>query len=337
MNNYRDNMEIDIKSLSRYELSFWKLIIIFAMIGAISGGIIQYTMDSKVVENESPSKEELEPILTEAELQRVNTAVDSYKTYQKIHEVVKQNILVDIEKIDATGEIDKDTAEALKYKTEILGMATSGQFAGDQSVYSALNEEEKKVYDKLVERERDEEEQEEEQANKEELEENSNNKTFILPLAGFIFGLFIIIFILAVKYLLSPTLKTENDLRTAFKIPILGSVAKKNDEGLAVICSSIMALANTGRAKDILLCTSLSQGYTPDYISRIKDFLKEKEVSADSALNIISDPASIDKISRYDGLVFFESIGESAYENIAKEIELSENLGLNILGAVVVK
>ena len=167
--------------------------------------------------------------------------------------------------------------------------------------------------------------------------ENESNFTVRNSLVGFIFGSFIMMFILAVKYLLSPMLKTEDDLRTAFKLPILGSVDKQNDEGLAVICSSIMALANTGRAKDILLCTSLSQGCTPDYISRIKVFLKEKEVSADSALNIISDPASIDKISRYDGIVFFESIGESVYENIAKEIELSENLGLKILGAVVVK
>ena len=326
MENYRDNLELNLKDFFHYIFKFWKKIVIFAVIGTLLGvGYSFICVDNTKVEPELSD----EPVLTDVELQRVNTAVEAYQTYQKIYETVRQDINANIDKIGANGEMDKDIAEALKYKTEVLGMATSGQFGSEQSVYSLLSEDEKKVYNKLIGREKKEDKQVQ--------SENESNFTVRNSLVGFIFGSFIMMFILAVKYLLSPMLKTEDDLRTAFKLPILGSVDKQNDEGLAVICSSIMALANTGRAKDILLCTSLSQGCTPDYISRIKVFLKEKEVSADSALNIISDPASIDKISRYDGIVFFESIGESVYENIAKEIELSENLGLKILGAVVVK
>lgn len=324
MENYRDNLEIDLKDLVRYILRFWKSIILFAIIGTLLGGGCGYLYSDKPEVKQEASAE---PALSDAELQRVNAAVETYRTYQKIHETVQQNVNADIEKIDASGEIDKDTAESLEYKTEILSMVTSGQFAGEQSVYNSLNANEKEAYDELIGRK-----------NKEETQGGRGRaKTVMLPFAGCIFGAFIVIAILVVRYLLSPMLKTEDDLRSAFRLPVLGSIVKKNDDGLAVICSSIMALASTGRAKNILLCSSLSQGSTPDYISRIKDFLKEKAVSAEAALNIISDPASIDKISGYDGLVFFESIGESTYENIAKEVELSGNLGINILGTVVVK
>ena len=98
-----------------------------------------------------------------------------------------------------------------------------------------------------------------------------------------------------------------------------------------------MALAKTGKAKNILLCSTLSEGSTSDYISRITDFLKEKSVTSDVALGVISDPASIDKVTDSDGLVFFESIGESTYENIDKEVEMANNLGIKVLGSVVVK
>jgi len=321
MENYRDNLEIDIKNLAHHVLKFWKLIIIFAVVGALLGGVCQFISGSNAC-----TKVESAPLpeLSDTEMSRVNAAVESYQTYQKLQETAKENIISDIDKIKSGQVLDKDSAEALSYKTSIFNQATTGMFSGNQAVYNTLNANEKTIYDNMI--------------GKNTVVDNkptTNNKK--LPFIGCALGVFIILAVIVIRYVMSPKLKTEDDLRSAFKLPVLGSITKKNDDGLAVICSSVMALSSNGKASNILLCTSLSEGAISDYIERIKEFLKEKSVATEIAFNIVSDPASVDKVSKADGLIFFEGIGESFYENIDKEVELAFNLGKNILGAVVVK
>ncbi|WP_026513917.1 hypothetical protein [Butyrivibrio sp. LB2008] len=320
MENYRDNLQIDLKDLAHYVLKFWKIIFIIAVVGALLGGICQFATGGSASAEAAPVSI---PELSEEEMTKVNAAVSSYKTYQELHDTVMESINSDLEKIKAGEVLDKDSAEALEYKTSIISQATTGMFSGNQSVYNTLSANEKAVYDNLM-------------GKVIEVETKpSNNKKF--PFLGCVFGVFIILSVIVIRYVLSTKLKTEDDLRSAFKLHIFGAIAKKNDDGLAVVCSSIMALSSTGKAKNILLCTSLAEGIATDYISRIKEFLMEKAVSTETAFNIVSDPTSIDKAAKSDGLIFFECIGESIYENIDKEVELASNLGINVLGAVVVK
>ena len=320
MENYRDNLEIDLKDLSLHILKYWKMILIFAIVGTLLGCAGQYITGGNASTEAGPAPV---PELSDAEMAKVNAAVSSYKTYQDLHDTVMESINSDLEKIKAGEVLDKDSAEALGYKTSIINQATTGMFNGNQAVYNTLSANEKAVFDSLTGKAAVVE------------KETSSNKRF--PFIGCALGLFIILGVITVRYVMSPKLKTEDDLRSAFKLPIVGSIAKKNDDGLAVICSSIMALSSTGKAEKILLCTSLTEGIVTEYISRIKDFLKEKSVTTEMAFNIVSDPTSIDKVAKSDGLIFFESIGESIYDNIDKEVELAGNLGINVLGTVVVK
>ena len=72
-------------------------------------------------------------------------------------------------------------------------------------------------------------------------------------------------------------------------------------------------------------------------MSQIQKYLGENKTSVDAANNILSDTDALDKVTSSGGLILFERIWESTYENIEKEVELAKNLGLNIIGTVVIK
>lgn len=331
MNNYRDNLEIDLKDLAGYILKFWKSIILFALIGVVLGGAFSFakgyiSQDNTAAETESPYSG-----LNDKQIQEVELALDTYKTFQQTRETVKSSLQKDLEAYNSEGNIDHESAESLYYKVQTLNTTSMAQLSGGGSVYGSLNADQKKAFDQKINRENN-------PISAVKVTSTAPIKDMIKKsILSAIALVFLYVVFLALKYILSPKLKTVDDLKAAFKLPILGTITKKTDGGLAVICSSIMALITTGKAKNIILCSTLSDGTVADYITRITEFLKEKSVTSNVALGIISDPNSIDKVADSDGLVFFESIGESTYENIDKEVAMANNLGIKVLGSVVVK
>ncbi|RKM63407.1 hypothetical protein D6856_04600 [Butyrivibrio sp. XB500-5] len=329
MENYRENLEIDLKDLAKYILKFWKTIILLAIIGLILGcalsGVKGYLAAVSVDEENEYADLDIE--LTDTQIAELDLALDTYDIFQKTRETVKDSILHDIESYNSTNSISKDDAEGLWYKIQTLSTTSNAQLSGGGSVYGSLNADQKKAFDKEIGRTEIEEE----------MSLTSHISMLKLGFLGAFGCAFLAIVFLALKYVLSPKLKTEDDIRSAFKLPVLGSIVKKTDDGLAVICSSIMALAHGKNAKNILLCSSLAEGGASSYMTQVEEFLKGKNIPVSIASNILSDPSSIDKAAESDGLILFEGIGESTYENISREVELTNNLGINVLGTVVVK
>ena len=52
---------------------------------------------------------------------------------------------------------------------------------------------------------------------------------------------------------------------------------------------------------------------------------------------MLTNPDVIDEIVTSDGVVLFERIGKSLYDDIAREIELCNNYGVLVIGAVIIK
>ena len=62
-----------------------------------------------------------------------------------------------------------------------------------------------------------------------------------------------------------------------------------------------------------------------------------KDLSVVAKGSMLTDPSVIDEIVSSDGVILFEKIGKSLYEDIAREIELCNNYGVPILGTVVIR
>lgn len=350
MENYRDNLQIDLKDMTKYILKFWKKIMLFTIIGTILGGAYSYivppappvdeTTDSATTDpaDDSDNLTKEPPKLTETEMQEVELALDTYEIYQKAREIVKHDLLIYMDSYDPNTELDKDQSEELMYKFNSLQTTTVNQLTSGSAMYNALNEKQRIVFDIRIGRLAYNDEKEEliPKAASPEAEPVSLKEHIKLALFGAFMCAFVILMILAARYILSPKLKTENDLRLTFKLPILGSISKKDNDGLALISKSILALSKDNNAKNIVMCSSLSEEKT-DYMSQIQKYLGENKTSVDAANNILSDTDALDKVTSSGGLILFERIWESTYENIEKEVELAKNLGLNIIGTVVIK
>ena len=206
MDNYRENLEIDLKDLAKYILKYWKRIIIIAFIGLLLGGGLSFAKECIFqidTEEEKPfneyklSDKQNEEIvaykLSDKQIDEIYLALDTYKVFQNTREVMKESINKDLDSFSSTGAIDKDSAEGFQYKLSSFNTSSTAQLTGGGSTYGALTTDQKAVFDMLLGRTIDEEEVSYTDTIK------GHIKTAIL---GAIACAFLTIIILALKYVL---------------------------------------------------------------------------------------------------------------------------------------
>ncbi|RKM60894.1 hypothetical protein D6856_07545 [Butyrivibrio sp. XB500-5] len=146
---------------------------------------------------------------------------------------------------------------------------------------------------------------------------------------------FVLALIYSALYVLSPTLKTEDDLKYAFQIPVIGTVKDFDADNMNIISSGICATVRTKPSSNIYIVSS----YMDDNVEAIKlkiiDKVKEKNVQLKKGISMITDFETLDNAIASDGIVLLETIRKSRYENIEKELELCKNYNIKILGAVI--
>lgn len=330
MDNYKDNLELDLKDLLRHIMTYWKIIAAFAVIGCILGSAFSMFCPQKQLVTANPIDE-----LSKKDRQQVETAVETYLLFQKVHEIYSDKIAKELDSLDADSNMDQSKSESIYY--EVSTLRTSAEGLTSNTLYSALNADQKAAFNQMIPQGISKMDFLED-ADSDIPSDNttSHNLNIKYPTIGLFAGIFLVCIIATLKYILSPTLKTEDDLRTAFKLPVVGTISAGNDDGLSVICSSITAIIKAGKAQTLSLVSSLP-GTADDHIAKASAYLKEKGNNIESINSILSDPAAIDQVANSDGVILFESIGKSTYENIHRELELLNNLGINVVGAVVAK
>ena len=142
------------------------------------------------------------------------------------------------------------------------------------------------------------------------------------------------IVILAFRYIAKPVLKTAEELRSAFGLPVISSFRSGNGAALNYVYSSILAAAKSVDAKKIYLIGAASDAVTTEAKHKVSQMFEGKEISVipDS---ILDNPESLNAVVDSDGVILFEKIGQSKYANISRELELCTNLGVKVLGTVV--
>ena len=164
----------------------------------------------------------------------------------------------------------------------------------------------------------------------------SFNKKYLL--LGILAGLFVPAFFIALMYVLSSKLRTIDDLRSVFRLSVLGELS--NDaKDMDVICQGAAIGASKLSVGSIYL-----MGASDDEVSvKSRNDIRDGIVNVDNLKSVkagtsaVNDAVSMKDLAESDAAVLVERIGFSAYEDIAKEIELCNKFGVKILGAVVVR
>ncbi|MBP3199835.1 MAG: hypothetical protein J6N21_22960 [Butyrivibrio sp.] len=329
MTDYRDNLEIDLKNLAVDILKKWKLLLAGMVVGCLLGAL--YLVSRSVVgvdDSEKPailqnvSEQDAVALAMKLSVKEKSDADLAFAAYKKALELNDQ---VDLLSPEAQVELIKATEDAL----------TAGSaFTTDQKAYyRALFASDPELASAVV---ADTAENEEnittQQAN------NADAKSlFKNGAVGAFAGLFIACIVIALKYILTPVIKTEDDLRTGFKLPVIGNIDPASEASTALIYSRIAGCAQKNDAKKIYLVSSSDDAIITSNRDKMSSMFEGKDISVIAGGSMFTDPAVIDEIVTSDGVILFEKIGKSFYEDIAREIELCNNYGVPIMGTVVIK
>lgn len=193
-----------------------------------------------------------------------------------------------------------------------------------------------------------------------------NKKMVVL---GAMIGAFIVMIWYCVRYVVSGTLRTENDLINSFKLSVYGRIVLRKekrrklfssvddyldslfnrnrpsfseDESIDIVCSGISASAHKVNAKKLFLTGAGNDLLSSEYCERIAKACTEGNYNlGDCAIecgkNVVYDPRSLEKMVQSEGVVLIERIGTSRYSNIGAEIDTINKYGVNVLGAVVLE
>ncbi len=332
MTDYRDNLEIDLKNLAVDILKKWKLLLAGMVVGCLLGAL--YLVSRSVVEvddSEEPallqnvSEQDAVALAMKLSVKEKSDADLAFAAYKKTLELNDQ---VDSLSPEAQVELIKATEDALTAGSAF----TTDQKAYYRALFASDSELASAVVADIAENAENEENTTTTNA------KNADAKSFIKYAAvGTFAGLFIVAVILALKYILTPVLKTEDDLRVAFRLPIIGSISSSSDTSTALIYSGIAACAQRAKAKKIYLVSSSDDEVITSNRNKMSGMFEGKEISVIAGGSMLTDPSVIDEIVTSDGVILFEKIGKSLYEDIAREIELCNNYGVQVVGAVVIK
>lgn len=168
------------------------------------------------------------------------------------------------------------------------------------------------------------------------VEPELSMKTIVKFLAiGLIGGLFCIVFLLAVLYIMRPTVKTEDDIKKALKLPIIGRIPANKPELVELAGSGIRATAKANSAKKICLISTYTDSKVEEFRNKIAENVRAKDIDIVECGNVFTDPESLNTVISSDAVVLFETIKKSRYEDIANVQELCRNYKLNVLGTVI--
>ena len=155
---------------------------------------------------------------------------------------------------------------------------------------------------------------------------------------GFMAGAFFIIMWICAKYILTQTIKTKDEFKNLFGLNVLGTISNEC-ENLGMITAGAQIGAKKIEAKKLYVASSLTdEQHTASY-SKIVDAIQTGagDITVDSGESILVNPASLEKLSAADGVIFVEKLKASKYEDIARELEIVKNYGIKVLGIVVLE
>ena len=148
---------------------------------------------------------------------------------------------------------------------------------------------------------------------------------------------FIYAMVIALKYIMTPVLKTEDDIRTAFGLPVIGCIKTGKNEDMSLLSYSIEARSKKEESDKICFIGAYEGTDAETKKLQLSQLLEDKELSVTLGGNVLVDAGTVEKVTDSKAVVLFEKIGCSLYDDIAKEIELCKNYGIKILGTVVMK
>ena len=178
-----------------------------------------------------------------------------------------------------------------------------------------------------------------------------------LILAGFILGIMLVCGLVCLSYVHHPVVRVKENITGTYRKSVLGTVweeagdKKKNpidkwltslfygresefgyDKRLDMLSAGIAVAMSKEGLESVYLTGACDKGE-----KLIKDMVKRlsRQVKAASGESILYSPKSLSDMSESQAVVFVETVGDSRYDEISREIELAESSKVKIMGFIL--
>ena len=295
-------------------------------VGLEANSILNITVTAR---NEEECKKVLDVLMQELETQ-IPTATSLYEH--------------DIEYLDTYFSVNVNTSILSEQQTQVDALKNLQNVM--LTVGNSLTADQKALYTKLINGETaDETEVTVVETRPEETEVVETEKTVVrsfdikYAVLGLFAGAFIVILWICLKYILSQTIKTKEDISELFKVSVLGIMKDGEDGELGMITAGAGLGAQKAGLKKLYTISTICDVTASAIANKVVEAVKQNysELSVECGNSVLTDPASLAKLAESDGVIMVEKLRTSKYEDIAKELELAKNYGVKVLGCVVVE
>lgn len=172
-------------------------------------------------------------------------------------------------------------------------------------------------------------------------EEESERALFDVKIAflGVIAGVFVMLFYILMKYLLSDALKIKEDISITFHQHVFGEFALNNvDENeWAILCDNVKYAGEKKAAKKLIVAGTCLDNDAIDFKVKLKNNLLKSFEEVEIVSIDKNSPNAIRSVQDSEAVVCVEKLKKSSYTQIQQEIELCEYYDVPVLGFVLVK
>ena len=146
---------------------------------------------------------------------------------------------------------------------------------------------------------------------------------------GFVVGTILACLYQGVRYAVSGTIKSENELLGRFGIQTIGY--EKDEVSTNVAAAAINGLVSDG--DKLVVISSLGRSACEPLADKIKEKYPQTDIAV--AGDVLSDADGVDSLGAVKNAVLVEKADVSMSTSIAREVQLIKDMGINIVGCVM--
>lgn len=295
-------------------------------VGLEANSILNITVTAR---NEEECKKVLDVLMQELETQ-IPAATSLY--------------MHDIEYLNTYFSVNVNTSILSEQQTQVDALKNLQNVM--LTVGNSLTADQKALYTKLINGETaDEIEVTVVETRPEETEVVETEKTVVrsfdikYAVLGLFAGAFIVIIWICLKYILSQTIKTKEDISELFKVSVLGIMKDGEDGELGMITAGAGLGAQKAGLKKLYTISTIGDVTVSAIANKVVEAVKQNysELNVECGKSVLTDPSSLAKLAESDGLIMVERLRTSKFEDIAKELEIAKSYGVQVLGCVIVE
>ena len=308
--------EIDLIDLFWNLLEKWKLMVVFAVIGAVLVGGLMTVKDHKAYQDK------LAPY--------VDTTVSDEKKIEQLYEITST---------------EREMVELLSTTTN-RNKVTMSMLNDQLTVEKSLTANQKKYYNAIIE-EAGSVEKAREKALADVISEPAPGLSLKFILVGFVLGAFGVCAVVGLKYIFSNRLVNGEEMQNRFGGILFGSLTKKSlrnrkkaigsmEEQLSHIATRLELYCKQNDITKIALIGSSFDQLNQNHLDKLTELLSKSDIEAIRLGNIDQNADALNAAAKIGKAVVVEGIGISVRREIEKVIMAANQFKVDLPGCIAV-